>query len=44
MVCHEVILAVEHQGLDIVGRDLICSVTKSYWRSNVRGLISLVGA
>ena len=42
MLCHEIILAIECQGLDIVGRGLICCVMTSYRRSNIRGLISLI--
>ena len=30
MVCYEVILTIEYQGLDVVGRDLIWCVMKSY--------------
>ena len=30
MVCHEVILTIEYQGLDMVGRGLIRCVMKSY--------------
>ena len=30
MVCHEVVLTIEYQGLDMVGRGLIWYVMKSY--------------
>ena len=30
MVCHEVVLTIEYQGLDLVGRGLIWCVMKSY--------------
>ena len=30
MVCHEVVLTIEYQGLDMVGRGLISCVMKSY--------------
>ena len=39
MVCHEVILTIEYQGLEMVGRALRWSVMKSYSRSNIRGMI-----
>ena len=30
MVCHEVVLRIEYQGLDMVGRGLIWCVMRSY--------------
>ena len=43
MVCHEDVLMIEYQGLDMVGPGLIRCVMKSYWPWNIRGLIWLVG-